>query len=114
MSASPKTLDIPAPPEKQERPPSLDDQIKDRKTRLELTRLLNQEREQADIEAAARKARAPLTNRIKTILGNNQVGRASWGDYNVNYTASDSTRVSYDKLIKALLSAGIQGEQLKA
>jgi len=105
---------VPPPPLREEEEiPELSTLIEDRRSRLELFRYLAQEREVAERESLAKKERAPLTVKIKSILGKFQVGKAMWEGWRINYYATNgSETVTVADMTKAMLAAGLNTDQI--
>jgi hypothetical protein len=110
--AAPQTI-APPPPKEEEKLPRLEDIISNRKDRIELIRILDQERAFAQQELEAKKARRPLTNKIKNILGTYHVSRASWLDWDINYYSIPRTTLDQKDLRAALLTVGLTTDQIR-
>lgn len=105
---------IAPPPKEEEIVPQLSDVIPDAALRLKLIRMLKEQMPWQQQEAAAKKARKPLTAAIKKILGQFQVGKAAWDGHIINYFASKPRRsVNEAKLIIALTGVGLQPRQIQ-
>ncbi len=68
--------------------------------RLKLVRLTEEMGTLGEEEARIRKARTKLGDQIKKILGENKVGRAVVGDFQVNYFNAPRETLSVDKLLQ--------------
>jgi hypothetical protein len=109
---TPQVTDIVPPPVKEDKLPELAELIADRKARLELIRYLTQERQYAEAEAAAKKARRPLSDKIKSTLGTYKISRATWDDWNISYYGQERNSVSESAMVTALLTLGLKSEDI--
>lgn len=97
----------PPPPKEDVVVPDVRDFISDNKTRLKLLRLVEESNAWGIQEKAARKAREPITQQIKEIMGEYEIGKAMCGSLMLTYFTSPRRSLSREKLLEHGISPQI-------
>ena len=95
------------PPKEVEAPPQLEDLDIVPADRVRLSHLVRESAEWGQQEKEAKKARKPITEQIKTILGAYKIGRVLVCGLWVNYYNAPRTTLDKGLLMTNLLEAGI-------
>ena len=101
---------VPPPPKQEESIPELKNLITDKKDYLELKRLVTASVQLQQQEAEIKKARKPVTDRLKNLLGKYAVGKAQLDEARINYFASERKTITP----AALLAHGISPNIIQA
>lgn len=88
------------PPKKEEDAPDIRDLITSSADRLKILRLSEEIVELGEAEKVAKKAKEPLVLQLKKLLGDNEVGRATVGDYKLVYYNCPRHTLSKEKLLE--------------
>lgn len=100
---------VPPPPKQEEVIPDLKSLIESRIEYKMLEGLITESADWAQQEREAKKARRPITEKIKQVLGKHGVSRAMCGEYRVIYYNAPRTSISKE----LLLSAGVDPEVIE-
>lgn len=110
MVPSPREVPPPPPEKEVEVLPSIVDLVEDRKTRLEIVRLVNEYGSLGEELKPLKKRQKQLSDRLKVLVGKAGIGKAASGDWRINYYSGERSTLK----ATLLLALGVSVDTISA